>query len=114
MASQREGHLNALLHMFGFMRINHNSWMRYAPSYPTIDMNVFIPNDWKSFYGNVEESIPSNAPELRGKEVDLQLYVNSDHAGEWCTGYSRKFHEHCTHAVVLKITGHNRNLSFWS
>ena len=56
--------------------------MRYSPSYPTIDMNVFIPNDWKSFYGNVEESIPSNAPELRGKEVNLRLYVDSDHAGE--------------------------------
>ena len=40
----------------------------------------FKPNDWKSFYGNVKESIPSNAPELRGKDVDVQLYVDSDHA----------------------------------
>jgi len=52
------------------------------PSYPIIDMNVFKPNNWKSFYGNVEESIPSNAPEPRGKDVDLGLYVDSDHAGE--------------------------------
>jgi hypothetical protein len=56
--------------------------MAYNPSYPTIDMNVFKPNDWKSFHGNVEESIPSNAPEKRGKDVDLRLYVDSDHAGE--------------------------------
>jgi hypothetical protein len=56
--------------------------MAYNPSYPTIDMNVFKPNDWKSFHGNVEESIPSNAPELRGKDLDLRLSVNSDHAGE--------------------------------
>ena len=82
MASPREGHLDALLHMFGFMRINHNSRMAYDPPYPTIDMNVFKPNDWKSFYGNVEESIPSNVPESREKEVDLRLYVDSDHAGE--------------------------------
>jgi hypothetical protein len=54
--------------------------MVYDPSYPTIDMNVFKPNDWKSFYGNVEESIPSNALDPRGKDVDLQLYVDSDHA----------------------------------
>jgi hypothetical protein len=59
--------------------------MVYDPSSPTIDMNVFKPNDWKSFYGNVEESIPSNAPEPRGKDIDLQLYVDSDHAGEKCT-----------------------------
>ena len=82
MASPREGHLDALMHIFGFLRINHNSRMAYDPSYPTIDMNVFKPNEWKSFYGNVKESIPSNAPEPRGKDVDLQLYVDSDHAGE--------------------------------
>jgi hypothetical protein len=79
MALQREGHLNALLHMFDFMRINHNSRMVYKPLYPTSDMNVFKPNGWKSFYGNVEESIPSSAPELRGKEVNLRLYVDSDY-----------------------------------
>jgi hypothetical protein len=82
MASPREGHLDALLHMSGFLRICHNSRMAYDPSYPTIDMEVFKPNDWKSFYGNVVESIPSNALEPRGKDVNLRLYVDSDHAGE--------------------------------
>ena len=82
MASPREGHLDALMHIFGFLQINHNSRMAYDPSYPTIDMSVFKPNDWKSFYGNVEEPTPSNAPEPRGKDVDLQLYVDSDHTGE--------------------------------
>ncbi len=71
MASPREGHLDALLHMFGFLRICHNSRMAYDPSYPTIDMDIFKPNDWKSFNGNVEESIPSFAPESHGKDVDL-------------------------------------------
>ena len=67
---------------FGFLRINHISLMAYDPLYPTIDLNVFKHNNWKSFYGNVKESIPSNAPKPRGKDVDLQLYVDSDHAGE--------------------------------
>ena len=52
-------------------------------------MNVFKPNGWKSFYGNVKESIPSNAPELGGKDVDLRLYIDSDHAGEQHTHRSR-------------------------
>ena len=56
--------------------------MAYDPSYPTINMNVFKPNDWKSFYGNVEESIPSNVPEPHGKNVDLRLYLDSNLAGE--------------------------------
>jgi hypothetical protein len=34
-------------------------------------------------------SLPSNAPESRGKDVDLRLYVNSDHAGEKHTRRSR-------------------------
>jgi len=45
--------------------------MAYGPSYLTIDMNVFKPKDRKSFYGNIEESIHSNAPEPHGKDVDL-------------------------------------------
>ena len=45
-------------------------------------MNTFKPNDWKSFYGSVKESIPSNVPEPCGKDIDLRLYVDSNHAGE--------------------------------
>jgi len=77
------------MHIFGFLQINHNSRMAYNPLYPTIDMSVFKPNDWKSFYKNVEESIPSNAPEPRGKDVDLRLYFDSNHAGEKRTCCSR-------------------------
>ena len=35
-----------------------------------------------NFYGNIKEAIPPDAPEPRGKEVDLWMYVNSDHAGD--------------------------------
>jgi len=48
------------------------------------------PTTGKVFYGNVEESIPSNAPEPRGKDINLQLYVNSNHAMEKRTHRSRK------------------------
>jgi hypothetical protein len=33
-------------------------------------------------YGDVKEIIPSDAPIPSGKEVDLRLFVDSDHAGE--------------------------------
>jgi hypothetical protein len=40
----------------------------------------------------VNEAIPSNAPEPRGKDVDIRMYVDSNHAGEKrtrrsCTGF---------------------------
>ena len=55
-------HWGCVDHVFGFLPINHNSRMAYDPSYHTIDMAAFKPNDWKQFYGNVKEAIPSNEP----------------------------------------------------
>jgi hypothetical protein len=34
------------------------------------------------FYGSVEEAIPPNMPPPLGKDVDLRMMVDSDHAGE--------------------------------
>jgi hypothetical protein len=40
-------------------------------------------------YCYVKETIPSDAPVPRGKEVDLRLFVDSDHAYEKFTRRSR-------------------------
>ena len=82
MAMPREGHLEALFHVFGYLQKKHNSRLVFDPTYPEIDMSVFIQSDWKHFYGEVEEPKPPDAPEPRGKEVDMHLYVDSDHAGD--------------------------------
>jgi hypothetical protein len=52
-------------------------------------MGTFIKTDWKSMYGDVKEMIPSHAPVPRGKEVDLCLFVDSNHGGEQFTRRSR-------------------------
>jgi hypothetical protein len=52
-------------------------------------MGTFIKTDWKSMYGDVKEMIPSHTPVTRGKEVDLCLFVDSNHAGEQFTRRSR-------------------------
>ena len=59
--------------------------MSFDPTCPDIDMSAFKECDWKTFYGYVKEDITLNAPKARRKEVDLQLYVKSDHAGEELT-----------------------------
>jgi hypothetical protein len=41
------------------------------------------------FYGNVEEAIPPDMPPPLGKDVDLCMMVDSDHAGEKSTQRSR-------------------------
>jgi hypothetical protein len=71
LALPREGHLEALLHLFAYLNKKNNVRIIFDLSYPTIDMTVFKECDWKHFYGNLHEAIPSNAPPPRGKDVDL-------------------------------------------
>jgi hypothetical protein len=52
-------------------------------------MGTFIKTDWKFLYSDVNEMIPSDAPVSCGKEVDLRLFVDSDHDGEQFTRRSR-------------------------
>jgi len=88
-AMPREGHLEAVFRTFAYLKKKHNSRMVFDPSIPTIDMSTFKVCDWKNFYGDVKEAIPLDMPEPRGKEVDIRLYVDSDHAGEQRTRRSR-------------------------
>ena len=82
MAMPREGHLEAVLHVFTFLRQNYSSRMVFDPTYPVVDMNDFKEWKWKDFNGDLNEAVPPKAPEERGKEFDLRRYFDSIHAGE--------------------------------
>jgi hypothetical protein len=85
----QEGNLEAVFHVFAYLGLHHNAGVVFDPTYPSVDMGSFIKTDWKSMYGDVKEMTPSDAPIPRGKEVDLRLFVDSDHAGEQFTRRSR-------------------------
>ena len=95
LAYPRKGHFECALHMMGYLKWKHNSRLFFDPTYPDIDFDTFNDRaDWKMFYGNVTEAIPPNAPDPRGKSVDLRMWLDSDHAGDKmtrrsCTGYVR-------------------------
>jgi Reverse transcriptase (RNA-dependent DNA polymerase) len=90
MANPREGHFDALLHVFAYLRDKHNARSVLDPTYPEINWSEFNDNhDWKRFYGDIHEAIPPNAPPPRGKVVDLRMFVDSDHAGDSKTRRSR-------------------------
>jgi hypothetical protein len=78
----RDGHLEALLHIFAYLDKKHSSRLVLDPTYPTIDSSVFKECNWNAFYGDAIEVIPPNAPVPRGKDVNLRLFVDSDHAGD--------------------------------
>ncbi len=54
----------------------------FNPTYPTIDMDTFHQYNWTEFYSDVEEVIPLNMPEPLGKDIDICMMCNSDHAGD--------------------------------
>jgi hypothetical protein len=78
----REGHLEAVFHVFTYLGLHHNERVVFGPTYPDVDMGTFIKTDWKSMYVHVKEMIPSDALFPHVKEVDLRLFVDSDNDGE--------------------------------
>jgi hypothetical protein len=57
------------------------------------------------FYGNVEEAISPNMPPPLGKDVDLRMMVDSDHAGEKRTRRSRTgFIIFCNLALIVCLS----------
>ena len=41
------------------------------PTYPNINMDGFKECNWKDFYKIPKETIPSNAPDSKGGDIDL-------------------------------------------
>jgi hypothetical protein len=78
----RDGHLTAVFILRDYLNTKkYNARTAFDPTYPVIDMPSFNLCDWEQYYGNMKEAIPPNAPEPQGKEVDLRLFVDCDHAG---------------------------------
>jgi hypothetical protein len=71
----REGHLEAVFHVFAYLALHHNARVVFDPTYPSVDMGTFIKTDWNSMYGDVKEMIPSDTPVPHGKEVDICLLL---------------------------------------
>jgi hypothetical protein len=82
LACPRDGHLENVLHVMGYLQLKHNSRLIFDPAYPDIDLTAVPSFEWTEFYGNMEEAIPPDMPPPLGKDVDIRMMVDSDHAGE--------------------------------
>ena len=90
LAMPRKGHMDAAIHVMSYLKGRHNSRLVLDPCYPQNDKDAFIKDsDWTPFYGDVTEAIPPNAPKPLGKEVELRMFVDSDHAGDKTTRRSQ-------------------------
>ncbi len=85
LAQPRMGHLEQVFHIFSYLKHHLNSHLVFDPQYVSWEQANFHECDWKDFYGDVKESIPPNAPEPRGHPVQINAFVDADHAGNKIT-----------------------------
>jgi hypothetical protein len=83
LAAPRQGHLDAVFHMFAYLAGHGRSKLVMDDSYVRVDDELDC--DWSTFYPEAKEDIPSNAPEPRGKAVQTIGFVDADHAGDSIT-----------------------------
>ena len=89
LASPREGHLDAVLHIFGYLKTHPKRKIAFDPDHPEIDERRFHQYDWYDFYRDAKEAIPLNAPEARGLPVSTHCFVDANLAGDLATRRSQ-------------------------
>lgn len=81
LVSPRQGHLEQVLHIFGYLKQHNHSAIVFDDTHPLFDENRFTKVDWSDTYPDAEEPIPINAPEPRGLPVSMTCFCDADHAG---------------------------------
>lgn len=89
LASPREGHLEAVFHIFSYLKHHPKRRIAFDPDHPHIRESRFMTHDWGEFYRNAAEAIPPNAPPPRGKPVSTHCFVDADNAGNTVTRRSQ-------------------------
>jgi len=89
----REGHLEAIYHIFSYLKSHENSRLVFDPAYLNIDDRRFHIGDWTDFYPGAYDELPPHMPEPQGLHVDITCFVDTDHAGN--------LHTHCLQTEIL-------------
>ena len=82
LAFSMEGHLEAVLNIFFYLRRKQKYTLALDPTFHYIDHASFKKHKWVDFYGNVKEAIPLYMLKPRGKDIYLIIYVDLDHQNE--------------------------------
>jgi hypothetical protein len=88
----RTGHLLQALHVFKYLDIHCKNELAFDPAVHEIDDPVQTAakvQAMKDMYPDAEEDLPPNAPEPRGNPLQINCFVDSDHAGDRVTRRSQ-------------------------
>ena len=89
LALPREGHLEQVLHMIGYLKAHPKFRLLFDAAKPRVNERWFQEYDWFDFYRDAKEAIPPDMPEPRGLEVVISCFVDANHAGDTKTRKSQ-------------------------
>ena len=97
-AAPRTDQLSKLLGIFSYIKKHLQS--RLVFDYRTRDWSDigWIQHDWKEYYPDAYEGIPSNAPPPRGKAVQINMFCDASHATDLITRRS-------TTGIIILLQG---------
>ena len=78
--------------MFKYLEIHKENDLAFDPLYHLVENDATIQeriNAMKDLYRDAEEDLPPNAPPPRGRPVQVNCFVDSDHAGDRATRRSQ-------------------------
>jgi hypothetical protein len=103
LAEPRIGHLEQVFHIFSYLKHHTSSHLVFDPQYIAWEKADFQEYDWQEFYKDTTEAIPPNTPEPRGYAVQINAFVDANHAGNKIT--------RCSHTGILIYL--NRAPTIW-
>lgn len=80
-----EGHLKQALCTLAYLKHHSNVSMLFDDSTVNWNTQGFLNHDWTLFYRDAFEAIPPNMPKPRGHEVQINAFVDADHASNQIT-----------------------------
>ena len=90
LALPRTGHLNQALHIVKYLEIHHSNELTFDPEEYFLSHDLRLEASEKGramqgLYADASEVLPPNAPKPRGKPIQINCFVDSDHAGDRLT-----------------------------
>jgi Reverse transcriptase (RNA-dependent DNA polymerase) len=82
LAMPRQGHLQQVYRIFGYLKIHPKRKIAFDPQHPQISERMFQKHDWHDFYRGVAEAIPGDMPEPRGNPMSTHCFVDASHGSD--------------------------------
>jgi hypothetical protein len=89
MAMPRDGHLQQLYRIFGYLKLYPKQKIAFDPQYPAINEKMFRKCYWTDFYHGVKDAIPGDMPLPRGNPMLMHCFVDASHGSDYKTRRSQ-------------------------